>query len=257
MLKRFAILAAVSFAVAAVPAHDQLNGKHPTSQSQQSQIEPPAPVVAPGISNQATSDHQQDPKDRAQGWHKLVTWPEGITAWLVMLTFGAIVWQAWETRKAAEAARDGIRLQETAYSQWVAFSNWSVEFREERHQLRIRVEIVNQTAFPLTLNRASITFGDRPNTVTVTLGEDFFLAPQLPYLVDVDLHVYNDEVRAFDGGYFGIMVTGTITHTGALERRATQEIGGTLVSGRGNLARFDAFVPMHPHEANPATDPNE
>jgi hypothetical protein len=257
MLKRFAILAAVSFAIAAVPAPDQINGNPPTSQTRQSQIEPPAPSVAPEISNQATREHLQDPRDRPQGWRKFATWPEGITAWLVMLTFGAIVWQAWETRKAAEAARDGIRLQATAYSQWVALSNWSVEFREERRQLRIRVEIVNQTAFPLTLNRASITFGDRPNTVTVTLGEDFFLAPQSPYLVDVDLHVHDDELRAFDSGYFGIMVTGNMTHTGVLERRATQEIGGILVSGRGNLARFDAFVPMHPHEANPATDPSE
>lgn len=37
-------------------------------------------------------------------WHKLVAWPEGITAWLLLITLGAIIWQAWETRKAARAA---------------------------------------------------------------------------------------------------------------------------------------------------------
>lgn len=28
--------------------------------------------------------------------HKLLRWPEGITAWLLMLTLGAIGWQSWE-----------------------------------------------------------------------------------------------------------------------------------------------------------------
>jgi hypothetical protein len=36
-------------------------------------------------------------------WHKLIAWPEGITAWLLLLTLGAIAWQAWETRKAAQS----------------------------------------------------------------------------------------------------------------------------------------------------------
>jgi hypothetical protein len=43
-------------------------------------------------------------------WHKLVTWPEGVTAWLILLTLGAITWQAWETRKAAEATAQGVDL---------------------------------------------------------------------------------------------------------------------------------------------------
>jgi hypothetical protein len=39
-------------------------------------------------------------------WHKLLAWPEGITAWLLMFTLGAIIWQAWETRNAVEAGRN-------------------------------------------------------------------------------------------------------------------------------------------------------
>lgn len=48
-------------------------------------------------------------------WHKLLSWPEGITAWAILLTLGAIIWQAWETRRSAEAsaiaakvAKDGL-----------------------------------------------------------------------------------------------------------------------------------------------------
>jgi hypothetical protein len=46
--------------------------------------------------------------------HKFVTWPERITAWLIMFTLGAIVWQAWWTRKAAEATRASVQAQERA-----------------------------------------------------------------------------------------------------------------------------------------------
>ncbi|HEX3893172.1 MAG TPA: hypothetical protein VHW46_11425 [Terracidiphilus sp.] len=59
-----------------------------------------------------------DPEERASqsesnppSWHKLIAWPEGITAWLIMLTLGAIVWQSWETRKAAENAGEQLAFQ--------------------------------------------------------------------------------------------------------------------------------------------------
>jgi hypothetical protein len=52
-------------------------------------------------------------------WYILLAWPQGITVWAVILTFAVIGWQADETRKAAEAARDGIRLQEAEMRPWV------------------------------------------------------------------------------------------------------------------------------------------
>lgn len=41
-------------------------------------------------------------------WHKLLTWPEGITAWLLLLTLGAIAWQAWATQEAARATKASV-----------------------------------------------------------------------------------------------------------------------------------------------------
>jgi hypothetical protein len=152
------------------------------------------------------------------------------------------------------AANRSIRLQETAYLQWVALTNWRVDYIEDRQQMRIRVEIVNQTQFPLTLNRASLIFGTRPNITTASLGQDFFLGPRLPYTVDISQHVYNDELDAFGTGYYGVSVEGTITHTGVLRRPKTQQIGGILVSGRASGARFDSYVPMHPKDSQQGTD---
>lgn len=37
-------------------------------------------------------------------WYILVAWPEGITAWAILFTLGAIIWQTVQTKKAAEAA---------------------------------------------------------------------------------------------------------------------------------------------------------
>jgi len=39
--------------------------------------------------------------NRLDGWRKFVAWPEGITACALILTLGAIAWQAYETRRAA------------------------------------------------------------------------------------------------------------------------------------------------------------
>jgi hypothetical protein len=45
-----------------------------------------------------------DCTDKAPCWYILLAWPEGMTVWVVILTFAVIGWQADETRKAARAA---------------------------------------------------------------------------------------------------------------------------------------------------------
>lgn len=59
-----------------------------------------------------TAEHSQktnNGESDSPWWHVFFTWPEGITALLITLTLGAIIWQAWETRKAAEATQEGAR----------------------------------------------------------------------------------------------------------------------------------------------------
>lgn len=109
MRKYLAILVVALFAIEAMPAHNQVSSKRAAHQSQQSAQQPSTPTIAPITNNQATTHYQQQSGSKPKGWHKLITWPEGITAWLIMLTLGAIIWQACETRKAAEAARDAAK----------------------------------------------------------------------------------------------------------------------------------------------------
>jgi hypothetical protein len=59
-----------------------------------------------------TAEHRQKAKSGEYDppwWHVFFAWPEGITALLIMLTLAAIIWQAWETRKAAEAGLESAR----------------------------------------------------------------------------------------------------------------------------------------------------
>ena len=99
VLKRLAILGIwLSLAVPAMADQKQPTGDEQARQSQQCL---PSPTAA---NNQHAGYDQQPSDDKPHGWHKLIAWPEGITTWAVMFTLGAIIWQSYETRKAAEAA---------------------------------------------------------------------------------------------------------------------------------------------------------
>lgn len=67
-------------------------------------------------------------KDKPQGWHKLVTWPEGVATWALIFTLGAIVWQAIEVRRSvivamisAEAALQNARAVVNSERPWMIF----------------------------------------------------------------------------------------------------------------------------------------
>jgi hypothetical protein len=107
-----------------------------------------------------------DPKQNAdqgqaspQWWHKLVAWPNGITAWLLMLTLGAIVWQAWETRKAAKAGADSANA---AYGS-VTFAEAQWQLTREKERARIEIK----TADDLNLERIEGGFWHLKATIRI------------------------------------------------------------------------------------------
>src|SRR5271166_4005978 len=107
------VFAAVILAPIFVTAQNQPSGAQKGQDAQQSN--PSAPISVD--CNCATQT--EGGKNNPQGWHKLVTWPEGIATWALMFTLGAIIWQSCETRRAAGAANKSIHLQEVALRQWV------------------------------------------------------------------------------------------------------------------------------------------
>jgi hypothetical protein len=79
------------------------------------QAAPPVPVSV----NCNCTTKADDGKDKPQGWHKLVTWPEGIATWALILTLGAIVWQAIVGRAAASAALKQVNYMVSSERAWV------------------------------------------------------------------------------------------------------------------------------------------
>jgi hypothetical protein len=160
MLKRLAIIGVLlSLAIPAMAKNDQPVGHRDPNQRQQNAQHPPSPAIAPVTNNYTTAYYQEDSKDKPRGWHKFIAWPDGITAWLLMLTLCAIVWQSWETRGSAKAGWANVQLM----------------MSKERARLRIELEDFNMNpeAGRFTLPYNIVLTG---TTQAETLSFDFFAA---------------------------------------------------------------------------------
>ncbi len=111
-LKKYAIFVAVAVVLIAAIELAACHVSQPTERIVS--IDGHQITLAP-MSSVGDKHSSNDVKSEPPCWHKLLSWPEGITAWLLMLTLGGIIWQAWETRRSAEAsalaakvAKDGL-----------------------------------------------------------------------------------------------------------------------------------------------------
>jgi hypothetical protein len=127
---------------------------------QENQSSPAAGYVVCSIE---TSQDAQTGKHQPQWWYKLVSWPEGITAWAILLTLCAICWQSWETRRAAGASNKSV---DAALSSIQAFINserpWiKVDFapKEEGRYMGIVVRAINCGKTPAALISRNKTCG--------------------------------------------------------------------------------------------------
>jgi hypothetical protein len=64
--------------------------------------------ASPSKKDPSGTEECKDPKDYLPWWYILLSWPEGIAGWIVIGTGFAIVWQGWETRRAADATKGSV-----------------------------------------------------------------------------------------------------------------------------------------------------
>jgi len=97
-----------------------------------------ASIAVPVGKYTSGGDECKDPKDYMPWWDILVAWPEGITTWAIILTLGAISWQAFEARKSTDVARDAVNA---AYgSVTFAEAQWKLMIEEKRARLEVDVD---------------------------------------------------------------------------------------------------------------------
>jgi hypothetical protein len=99
MLKRLLIPAVAALIVAVIVVAGYYQNHDTGTQSYDVECVQPSQPTAAAASLTCRinpSQNAQQGKTGPQWWHVLLAWPEGITAWLLMLTLGAVVWQSWE-----------------------------------------------------------------------------------------------------------------------------------------------------------------
>lgn len=193
-----------------------------------------------------------NPNDDTPDWNtaikRAVKTPDGWLVIVAAITGLAILYQAREMARATKEMRRSIALQEVALRQWVDLLNWRVDFVPANGpippELRIRVDVVNPTQFPLTLPDAYIVFG-KGNRYLFRVY--FYLTPKNPYTVDTVYPLTSEMIEHFrHGNGIRIEVEGNMAHIGALGKLQPQPFCGVLKCREGHPAIYESETPVVP-----------
>jgi hypothetical protein len=148
-MRIFVIIAVLTLTPVTMAVHNQPSGTQDKKGAQQTN--PAAPISV----NCNCAAQTADGGNKPPGWHKFIAWPEGITTWAILLTLGAIVWQAVETRRAAQAtvryAEAFIESQRPIMAAQIAGN--PTKDLHDRDAPRVRVSLSNKgltTAYEVT-----------------------------------------------------------------------------------------------------------
>ena len=147
MLKRLLVIAKISAGVVLIVAAVVFvtYEEHRARDKYQRECQKNIPVVAVSAENTTCGpDKCTDPKEYLPWWYVLVAWPEGIATWAVMFTLGAIVWQSYETRKAADAALLNSQAIVNSERAWLV----AEPVRDERLPFFWQIKITNHGRTP-------------------------------------------------------------------------------------------------------------
>jgi hypothetical protein len=254
MWKRLAILGGVALIVAAIAVaafHQQHNaiGKGYDIDCTQSSV--PTDTSASLACKVNPSQEAEQGHSNWQWGYVLKAWPEGITAWLLLLTLGAIAWQAWETRGSAKAARDSIRLQEAALRQWVDVEAVDCQSTEPllsstrpKFVVQISFRAVNNTANVFTIRKIETTVSMMPDETEVFLVEtNVDLSPRkesesnrYPFYIPVE----SITKELFTRGTV-VTLNGQITFIDCMGDRRQEYFGGLYRCSEGSIEKIEVL----------------
>jgi|ERR1700723_78147 hypothetical protein len=169
--------------------------------------------------------------------------PEGFLVILGVITCIVIMWQAWETRKAAESAKRSVKLQEIMQQQWIQVSGWRIEDRssaeESPPRFTIVMDICNPTSAPLTLQ--SISMRGAGKSVGVGGGGiQNILAPKECFKFGYKPALKPEDVARYRTSELVLELKGSIFYVDAFGNRKEQPFSQSCVCGLGS-AEFSPF----------------
>ncbi len=169
-------------------------------------------------------------------WSKYVTFPEGLGAWAVILTLLAIVWQSIETRDAASASRDSLKIQEAEFVQWIDIGEWSIEYDRSTYQwsksgpqifnhpgemkVRLSFPLFNNTARPLFIKsvRTLLAIGAEKVFKTFSTEESITVPPKDEYRVVIDMTLDKEQVTGYIAYTLSIEAVVQVNFSNALHK---------------------------------------
>jgi hypothetical protein len=160
--------------------------------------------------------------------------------WLVIIaafTGSVICWQSWQTRKAAEATRDSVKIQEVEFRQWVQVEDWEIDTSPPKYysnilnpgaaqpksvSLNITFAVTNQTPRPLTilLIETELQLMSWPSWRCFIVDEKRKLPPQGKFGVMISLNLSGDEVDRFWANDHFVSVIVNVTYDNALGQKS-------------------------------------
>lgn len=220
---------------------------------------PPSRVVTCEVQEDGTTIKCRWPDNVPDSYLKRLFSPENApNIALFFVGVGGIVVAVITLRKIERQTN----LQAIAYTQWIVVKNWRSELMDEVNpmrledgtplkRLRIRLEIVNESQFPLTIIDSVIAFKGRRSDDIGTLRfyppANFPLFPNVPYLVDVSIVLNKEETATFETGIMFVRIEGSFIYKGVLIKTEHYPLYGMLWCGKAGT-RFDAEIPNRPEE---------
>ena len=165
-----------------------------------------------------------------------------LTALLVCVgigTFIAIWIQAVETRRAAEAARDSVRIQGTALRQWVDTRDWYLEWIGD-NLINIIFNVVNPTQIPLWLDVVILATEREEKSKGIAV----WLVPNKPYPVALQFSITDEQQSNLEVGGWTVDLKCSICFRDALQNQWQQESCLTLtkVLGENPVTEYKTLI---------------
>jgi hypothetical protein len=253
MRKWLAIFAGVSVLVIAVvlmTCQYQTAGKEQKTASQKPSL--PAASPPPHDGNSARQSCDCAPKTPC--WFILLAWPEGLTAWAVILTFAVIGWQADETRKSAKATEKSVELSAAANTQWIKLKLLDMYSEVDPGHpdppsvitLRCRWVILNPSTQPLTLHTVKVDVARDDAWHVCEFDFDEVVPPgEDGQIVIVPIRLGAEETAEYlkDGVEYSVAIHAVFT--GINGRRSRQDWGDLFYFNKGQV-EWNATVGKSP-----------
>jgi hypothetical protein len=177
------------------------------------------------------------------------------TAALILVGIGGIA-AAIRTLRAIEdqgkqmAAQ--VALMRVPYKQWIKVSDWVSGPTHSGDWFFIKVNISNPTAYPVWINKGSISVIRDDGITSRLLGKPVYVMPDTSHLFDVHMEFSEDELGMFETSGLMLELRGDFTHTGVLgeDSAETYPIVGTLMCQPGRTEFFPLAHRMIPKPAN-------